>query len=138
MSDLHDKSKQEQWEKDLCQNPAAAVYLLAQINNIAFKERNGNAKTCAVCSADNAQRMQISKNSAKAQRLPAISTRLIDGAVMRMARIVGDAIAKNKWKKIEPEFKKGNKICIPIITESNQFEFELSREELVKAQRKVK
>ena len=114
-------------ESSLYKNPSAAVYFLAQINNIVFKERNGNAKTCAVCSTDNAQRMQKLENEdirAKAQRLPAISTRIIDGAVMRMARIVGNAIAEDKWKTIKTELEKGNKVCIPIITESNYFEFE--------------
>ena len=67
---------------------------------------------------------------AKASRLPAIATRVIDGAVMRMARIVGGAIAKDKWEKIENELKDGKKVCIPIITESNQFEFEPSLREL--------
>ncbi len=117
-------------------NPATAVYLLAQINNLAFKERSGNAKTCAVCSVDNAQRMQritsknIAESHAKAQRLPAIPTRLIDGAVMRMARIVGGAIAKDKWEKIEKNLKADRKVRVPIITESNRFEFEPSLKEI--------
>lgn len=136
-NNLYNQSRQKRWQDDLSHNPAAAVYLLAQINNIAFKERNGNAKTCPICSMDNAQRMYISDNKVKAQRLTAISTRLIDGAVLRMARIVGDAIAKDKWATIKPELDKGNKVCVPIITESNQFEFEPSREELVKSQRKL-
>ena len=140
---LYNESKQKQWEKDLEKNPASAFYFLSQINNIVFKERKGNAKTCPVCSVDNAQRMQnyslkegeIYKEGEKAQRLPAIPTRLIDGAVMRMARIVGNAIAEEKWETIKPGLEKGLKICIPIITESNQFEFEPSREVLVKQQR---
>ena len=149
--DLYSKSEQEKWEKSLKRNPANAVYFLSQIDNIVFKERNGNAKTCAVCSVDNAQRMQYSsfeqtnshqvKDSymgTKAQRLPAIPTRLIDGAVMRMARIVGSAIADEKWRAIQPELEKGLEVCVPIITESNQFEFEPSKEDLVKKQRIVK
>ena len=107
----------------------ASVFPFAQIHNIAFKERSGNANTCAVCSADNAQRMQVAAtrngdSTAKAQRLPAIPTRLIDGAVMRMARIVGSAIAKDKWERIKTELERGNKVCVPIIIESNRFEFE--------------
>ncbi len=140
--DSDDDSRQQQWEKDLSRNPARAVYFLAQINNLAFKERSGNATTCAVCSADNARRMMQRKTTgdedgtaAKAARLPAIPTRLIDGAVMRMARIVGGAIAKDKWEKIKAALEQGNEVCVPIITESNQFEFEPSREELVKSQR---
>lgn len=138
---LYNDSEQQKWKETLERNPASAVYLLAQINNIAFKERNGYANTCAVCSMDNAQRMQVvetqdGKNTtAKAQRLPAIPTRVIDGAVMRIARIVGGAIAKDKWEKVKKELKQNNKICIPIITESNQFKFEPSRETLVKGQR---
>jgi len=138
---LYGDSKQQEWKKELDKNPATAVYLLAQINNIAFKERNGNANTCAVCSMDNATRMQMVSAAngkdtvAKAQRLPAIPTRLIDGAVMRMARIVGGAIARDKWKKIETELATDKRVCVPIITESNQFEFEPSKDELVKSQR---
>ena len=138
---LYDASKQQQWQQVLDNNPATAVYLLAQINNLAFKQRNGNANTCAVCCMDNAQRIQtvVSVNGkdshAKAQRLPAIETRLINGAVMRMARIVCGAIADDKWQKIKMELEKGKQVHIPIITESNRFEFEPSLEELVKAQR---
>ena len=62
--------------------------------------------------------------TAKAQRLPAIPTRIIDGAVKRIARIVGSAIANDKWKKIKKELETNNKVCVPIITESNRFEFE--------------
>ena len=133
---LYNTSKQQQWQQDLDNNPATAVYLLAQVNNLAFKERNGNANTCAVCGTDNAQRMQMvagesgGESHAKAQRLPAIETRLIDGAVMRMARIVGSAIAKDKWGKIKDALKTGEYVCVPIITESNRFEFEPSLKEI--------
>jgi len=138
---LYNDSKQKEWQKELDKNPASAVYLLAQINNIALKERNGNANTCAVCSMDNAHRMQMVHAAndkdmvAGAQRLPAIPTRLIDGAVMRMARIVGGAIARDKWEKIAAELAANKRVCVPIITESNQFEFEPSKDELVKGQR---
>jgi len=139
--DLYDDSQKNELEKDLNRNPATAVYLLAQINNIVFKERNGNAKTCVVCNQDNAYRMQMVLDkkakgiTAKAQRLPAISTRIIDGAVMRIARIKGKAIVKEKWSKVKEELEKGYKVHIPIIMESNQFEFEPSRETLVTKQR---
>ena len=186
--DLYNKFKTEhwqaKWQNTLNKNPATAVYLLAQVNNLAFKDRSGNAKTCAVCSQDNAQRMQsfvvmsssvVTSTSAidssssvdlssaiapasavipakagiqkasynnenshitsKAGRLPAISTRIIDGAIMRLSRIVGRAIVDDKWQVIKSELEKGKKVCVPIITESNQFEFEPSREELVKGQR---
>ena len=138
---LYDISRQQEWQQDLENNPATAVYLLAQINDIAFKERNGNANTCAVCSTDNAQRMQmipsenIEESHTKAQRLPAIKTRLIDGAVMRMARIAAVAIIKDKWPNIEKELNANKKVHVPIIIEANRFEFEPSKEELVKSQR---
>ncbi len=123
-SRLYDESQSEKWNQSLQDHPASAVFLLAQINNIAFKERRGNAKTCSVCSLDNAQRMQMFEKSVKAQRLPAIPTRLIDGAVMRLARILGAAIAKDKWLKIEKNLSSGIEVRIPIITESNRFQFE--------------
>ena len=141
---LYQDEKLEQWKKDIDSNHAKSVFLLAQINDIVFKERSGNAKTCAVCSMDNSNRMVEVKQTdstelkAKAQRLPAIATRVIDGAVMKMARIVGGAIAKDKWEKIEKELKKGNKVRVPLVLEQNRFEFEPSREELVKNQRVVK
>ena len=137
--ELYPAEKQESWRTDLERNPAAAVYLLAKLNNIAYKDRSGNSNTCPVCSADNAYRMQSieitkdngsSEYSAKAQRLPAIPTRLIDGAVMRMARIVGGAIAKDKWKKIREDLISGTNVCVPIITESNRFEFEPSLKDI--------
>ena len=111
-------------------------FSFAQINNIAFKDRSGNSNTCPACSTDNAHRMQMvetkagKENHAKAQRLPAIPTRLIDGAVMRMARIVGGAIAKDKWKKINCELSAGKHVRVPIITESNRFEFEPSLKDI--------
>ncbi len=140
---LYDKEAQEEWKKDLERNPATAVYLLAQIHNIAFIERSGSASTCAVCSADNAQRMLMIEietagrrdSTAKAQRLPAIAARQFDGAVRRMARIVGGAIARDKWECIERELQKGERVRVPIITESNRFEFEHSKEEIAKDQR---
>lgn len=122
---IYNESRQDKWEESLENNPVSAIYFLAQMNNIIFKERQGNAKTCMMCSMDNAQRMQTSNNIyAKAQKLPAISTRIIDGTVMRMARILCASIAKDKWKKIKSSLEKEHKVCIPIITESNRFEFE--------------
>ncbi len=133
---LYDDRRQEKWKTNLKDHPATAVYLLAQIHNIAFKERAGFSKTCSVCSMDNAQRMQVvSGDRARASRLPAIGTRIIDGAVQRMARVVGRAIAEDKWEQIKLQLCNDQKVCIPIITELNQFEFEPAREDLVKDQR---
>ncbi|MBC6415658.1 MAG: type II-B CRISPR-associated RNA-guided endonuclease Cas9/Csx12 [Bdellovibrionales bacterium] len=122
-------------EENLKDNPAIAFYLLSQVNNIAFKERNGNASTCLVCSMDNSERMQLVENSTKASRLSAISTRMINGAIMRMNRIITKAIAEEKWETIKDLLKDNKKVSIPIITESNEFEFEPSKEELIKNQR---
>jgi CRISPR system subtype II-B RNA-guided endonuclease Cas9/Csx12 len=106
----------------------SSVFSFAQLYNIAFTERSGNSNTCPVCSLDNSRRMEIDTNDknnvAKAQRLPAISTRLIDGAVMRMARILSKQIVNDNWKKIEARLRNGNEVRVPIITESNRFEFE--------------
>ena len=115
-----------------------SIFSFAQINNIAFKDRSGNSNTCPICSMDNSKRMEeiswVNENktqeSTKAQRLPAISTRLIDGAVMRMARIVGKAIANEKWEVIRKDLSQEKQITIPIITELNSFEFEPNLREL--------
>ena len=129
---LYSEEKQKEWQSSLKSNPATSVYLLAQIYNLVFKERNGNSKTCPVCSVDNAQRMQIVDNKAKAQRLPAISMRLIDGAVMRMVRILSKAVVEEQWKKVKGKLNDDKKVHIPIIIESNRFEFEPSLKELKK------
>ena len=127
---LKHQSEHEDWNRTLDHHPATAVYLLAQTYNIAFKERSGKARTCTVCSLDNAQRMQVYDDSVKAQRLAAIPTRLIDGAVMRLARILGHAIAGDKWRRIESDLEVDSAVRVPIITESNRFEFEPSLEKL--------
>ena len=140
-----DKSKKEiEDEIKLIAEKFNNPHSFGQIYNIVYKERSGYSKTCVVCSIDNALRMQTIQAEAdgqknqthtKAQRLPAIPTRVIDGAVMRMARIVGGAIAKDKWQTIKADLIAGEKVCVPIITESNRFEFEPSKEEIVKSQR---
>ena len=103
-------------------------FSFAQIEQIAFKERNGFSKTCKICSYDNALRMEAQGTgtslSAKAQRLPAISTRLIDGAVRRLCGIFANAITKEKWENIEENLNKGNEVTVPLILEQNQFQFE--------------
>ena len=134
--DLYDELQLTKLHEKLRKNPASAIYMLSQIYNIAFKDRNGNANICPVCNADNANRMQrvisnsIKESHAKSQRLPAISTRLIDGAVMRMARIVAGEIANDKWKIIESELRENNIVRVPIIIESNSFEFEPNLQEI--------
>ena len=138
-ADLVDSLKGTPDQSDFQKNPAKAVYALAQINNIIFEGRSGYANTCAVCSVDNSRRMQMVSlgepantdtdaggNSfrAKASRLPAIESRLIDGAVMRMAKIVSNAIANDKWTRIVRDLQNKKHVRVPIIIESNRFEFE--------------
>ncbi|AJJ46981.1 type II-B CRISPR-associated RNA-guided endonuclease Cas9/Csx12 [Francisella tularensis subsp. novicida] len=114
-----------------------SIYSFAQIQQIAFAERKGNANSCAVCSADNAHRMQqikitepVEDNkdkiilSAKAQRLPAIPTRIVDGAVKKMATILAKNIVDDNWQNIKQVLSAKHQLHIPIITESNAFEFE--------------
>lgn len=129
-----------------------SIYSFAQIQQIAFAERNGNANTCAVCSADNANRMQITKLTelvevktdnalndfdkaqsslgAKAQRLPAIPTRIVDGAVKKIATILARNIVDDNWHNIKQALYDKQQLHIPIITESNAFEFEPSLAEI--------
>ena len=123
----------ESIEHKAYKNKAISIYELAKLNNIVYKDRSGNAKTCPACSLDNAMRMhKVDMDSnelvAKAQRLPAIETRVIDGAVKRLARIVGEKIAEHKWQQIKDKgsLDYGGQITIPIVTESNRFEFEPS------------
>ncbi|BCL52594.1 hypothetical protein JPFTNV_04790 [Francisella tularensis subsp. holarctica] len=114
-----------------------SIYNFAQIQQIAFAERKGNANTCAVYSADNAHRMQqikitelVEDNkdniilSAKAQRLPAIPTRIVDGAVKKMVTILAKNIVDDNWQNIKQVLSAKHQLHIPIITESNAFEFE--------------
>ena len=132
-----------------------SIFSFAQIQQIAFAERSGNANTCAVCSVDNAHRMQqtkltehsrselqsnsvvtstgsvtLDRVSTKAQRLPAISTRVIDGAVKKMATILARNIVDDNWDNVKQALENNEKLSIPIITESNAFEFEPSLSEI--------
>lgn len=103
-----------------------SIYSFAQIQQIAFVERTGNSSTCPVCSLDNAHRMQTINDGAKAQRLAAISTRVIDGAVKKMATILAKNIVNDNWDFVKEALSNNHNIHIPIITESNSFEFEPS------------
>lgn len=104
----------------------SSVFSFAQIDNIAFRERNGFSNTCPVCSLDNSERMQLTADSkAFASRLPAFSIRLIDGAVMRICGILSNHIAKRHWQDIKDDLTNG-KVCVPLIMEQNRFEFEPS------------
>ncbi|MDE4990321.1 hypothetical protein NAH39_09410, partial [Francisella tularensis subsp. holarctica] len=61
---------------------------------------------------------------AKAQRLPAIPTRIVDGAVKKMATILAKNIVDDNWQNIKQVLSAKHQLHIPIITESNSFEFE--------------
>ena len=107
-----------------------SVYSFAQIQQIAFVERSGNANTCAVCSVDNAHRMKMTADIANAQRLPSIPTRVIDGAVKKVATILSKNIVDDNWDNVKQALQNATNISIPIITESNSFEFEPNLAEL--------
>ena len=111
-----------------------SIFSFAQIHNIVFGERHGFAKTCPVCSMDNAERAHTlnygvdkkgnAKNTAQAARLNALSIRLIDGVVMRICQTLARHIASQIWNNVEIELKNGNSVCVPIVCEQNRFEFE--------------
>lgn len=102
-----------------------SVFSFAQIDNIVYKERSGFSGTCPVCSHDNSERMQTEDDGkAKAARLPALSVRLIDGAVMRICEALSARIAKRRWLDIEQHLNNGGKVRVPLIMEQNRFEFE--------------
>ena len=107
-----------------------SIFSFAQIYNIVFKDRTRSSKTCPVCSMENSYRMESIEQQggigAKAQRLPAILTHLIDGGVMRMTRILTRQIAEDQWPRIQKSLAQGTRVRVPIITESNRFEFEPS------------
>ncbi len=112
-----------------------SIYSFSQINNIVFKDRGGYSNTCPICSIDNSSRMEsidyIDKSSgAKAQRLPAIPTRVIDGAVMKVFKILSKKIVSDNWEDIKNSLENNIRVRIPIITESNRFEFEPSLQSL--------
>ncbi|MGX9366674.1 type II-B CRISPR-associated RNA-guided endonuclease Cas9/Csx12 [Desulfoplanes sp. PS50] len=111
----------------------ATVFSFVQLHNIAFTERSGNARSCPICSMDNSRRMESTEDilkGAKAQRLPAIPTRIIDGAVKKMTRILSKRITQDRWPAIESALKSGDQVRVPIVTESNRFEFEPKLKEL--------
>lgn len=108
-----------------------SVFSFAQIDNIALRERNGFSNTCPLCSLDNSERMRTDggpgKLRALASRIPALSVRLIDGAVMRICKILSSHIARQKWDHvIQPALDSGARVLVPLIMEQNRFEFEPS------------
>ncbi len=102
-----------------------SIHSFAQIYNLVFKDRSGFSSTCPACSTDNAGRMVENKDgTARASRLPALSIRLIDGAVRKMAEYLAHHLAERHWQLIKEPLFNGNKVCVPLILEQNRFEFE--------------
>ena len=99
-----------------------SVFTFAQINNIVFAERSGNAKNCPCCSVDNQARMQKMNSAALATRLRGYIARPIDGVLRKLLEAKARKIAKLKLDQIK-EFNPAE-IRIPIITEQNKFSFE--------------
>ena len=141
MNGLHDADNMALLQGRLDHHSVAAAFLLAKLHNIAFKDRGGYSRTCAVCSMDNALRMQQVSSvvspglTARSQRLPAISTRIIDGAVKRMAWHVSGRVANDIWSKIEQPLMEGTDIRVPIVIESNRFEFDSAANNVLKGRR---
>ena len=100
-----------------------SVFTFAQIDNIVFGDRNGNAKSCPCCSTDNQARMQKRNDYALAARLRGYVARPIDGVVRKLLNTKARNIAELKIKQIQ-NINSGTEIQIPIITEQNQFDFE--------------
>ncbi len=107
-----------------CSQCFANLFSYAQIHNLVFVDRSGFSNTCPACSLDNAQRMRDENGHALASRLPALSVRLIDGAVKRMAEYLANEISRRHWPLIHTELKQGHRVSIPLILEQNRFEFE--------------
>jgi len=128
--DLNSESDKGKGELTANAERFESLFSFAQINNIVFKDRKGFSNTCPVCSADNAFRMREIKKSgqnfARASRLPAMSIRLIDGAVMRICDVVSKHIAGACWKRIAADLRAGSSVVIPLVFEQNRFEFEPS------------
>lgn len=102
-----------------------SIHSFAQIYNLVFKDRSGFSSTCPACSTDNAGRMVENKDgTARASRLPALSIRLIDGAVRKMAEYLAHHLAERHWQLIKEPLFNGEKVCVPLILEQNRFEFE--------------
>lgn len=111
-------------------NKFNSIFTFIKLNQIIFKDRDGFSRTCAVCIKDNSHRMlqgnHEEKHISKAQRLPSIPTRVIDGAIRKLSVILSNNIIKDNWHWIEEKLKNKVKVTIPIIIESNKFDFELS------------
>ena len=102
-----------------------SVFTFAQIENIVFSQRSGNAKSCPCCSVDNQARMQRHDETALASRLRGYVARPIDGVVRKLLQAQARVIAVEKWKQLK-DFKPSlnTVVKIPIITEQNKFTFE--------------
>lgn len=101
-----------------------SLFTFAQLHSLLFNvERSGFAKTCPVCSADNAARMQMNHGVAQSSRLSTMSLRLIDGGLKRLLNHQAHHIVNRLWPELEHHLKQGHKVDIPLILEQNRFDF---------------
>lgn len=113
-----------------------SIFQFAQLAQLLWGERSGFAKTCPVCSADNAARMQIRNENAQASRLTTMSFRLIDGGLKRLLTHQAHHIANRVWPQLELQLAKVAKLTIPLILEQNRFDFTANLIDVKGAERK--
>lgn len=118
------ESIQEKLPIELDHTKFNSVFTFAQISNIVFADRSGNAKNCPCCSHDNQGRMQRfdATSNALATRIRGYTARPIDGALRKLLDAKAREIAKLKLKQIIDN--NSSEVKIPIITEQNKFDFE--------------
>ncbi len=105
-------------------NRNKSLFTYAQLHSLLFNiERSGFGKTCPLCSADNAARMQISNGFAQASRLSTMSLRLIDGGLKRLLNHQAHHIANYLWPELEGILKQGHRVSLPLVLEQNRFDF---------------
>ena len=119
---------------DLPHTKFNSVFTFAQIDNIVFGDRSGNAKNCPCCSIDNQSRMQRLdvETGALASRLRGYIARPIDGVMRKLLNAKALQVAELKVQQIIDSGY--TDIVIPIITEQNRFSFE---EELGRHKNKI-
>ncbi|MEP1553572.1 MAG: hypothetical protein ABJJ44_07695 [Paraglaciecola sp.] len=105
-------------------NRNKSLFTYAQLHSLLFNvERSGFGKTCPLCSADNAARMQVNNGFAQASRLSTMSLRLIDGGLKRLLNHQAHHIANYLWPEIESILKQGHRVSLPLVLEQNHFDF---------------
>jgi len=100
-----------------------SVFTFAQLFQLVWGDRSGFAKTCPVCSADNANRMAGEDGRPQAARLNTLTMRLIDGGLKRLLTHQAHHIANRLWDHIEHIGLSADTITVPFIIEQNRFDF---------------